>query len=79
MTRAKIIAKLWMLTIASFIFVQMLGIVVVGILLIGKRAPDEPSHLEILVFYGCFILFSLLAFLAMRSIRRTIERIYSDR
>lgn len=74
MTRKSAIETVWRLTLASFAFAQIIGIVVV----ISVVASEEQvSSIQVLAAYVAFLLFSTVVFLAARFIFRWTLSFYS--
>lgn len=75
-TDKALLRTLWNITLAIFLFVQAVGAVVLLVLLdrASAKVSAELSILEILVYYGCFVLFSWLLFLLMRWIKRKVSK-----
>ena len=65
--------NIWRLTLISFIFVEVIGVIVV----VSSIASDEgiPTNL-ILLAYAPFLMFSGVIFVVARGIRRIVRKMY---
>ena len=73
-TRKSAIETVWRLTVASFAFAQIIGIVVVvTVFASNERVPS----IQVLAAYAVFVLFSTVVFLAARFIARSTLSLYS--
>lgn len=74
MKRKSAIETVWRLTLASFAFAQIIGIVVV----ISVIASEEQvSSIQVLAAYAAFLLLSTVVILAARFIFRSTLSLYS--
>jgi len=74
MTRKSAIETVWRLTLASFAFAQIIGIVVVISVIASE---GQVSSIQVLAAYVAFLLFSTVVFLAARFIVRWTLSLYS--
>jgi hypothetical protein len=65
---------MWKMTISVFVFVQVMGVVVITIVLIDND-PDVPK-LRVLIAYGAFLALSGCLSFAGFAVKRMVDRIY---
>jgi hypothetical protein len=73
MSKMSIMDSIWKLTLLSFVFVQIIGVIVVASLLATDSSP--PTKL-ILLAYAAFLMLSGLVFVVARGIWRMVKRMY---
>lgn len=74
MSRKTTIDVIWRLTIISFIFVQLIGIIVI----VSVVQENQASLYQVIGAYIVFLLFSGFIFLAAQRIRKMVKVIYRD-
>ena len=74
MNRKSAIENVWRLTLASFAFAQIIGVIVVISVI---SSEDQMSNTQVLAAYAAFLLFSVVVFLAARFIIRSTLAFYS--
>ena len=75
MTRKSVINAIWRLTFVSFVFVQVIGILVVVSVI---SSEDRTPEYQVIGAYLLFLLFSGFVFLVARRIRRLVEDMYGE-
>jgi FtsH-binding integral membrane protein len=74
MQRPQIIGAIWKLTIASFIFVQVMGVIVISTIIVSNDR-SIPKY-QALMAYGVFIVFSGCLFFAAKAVKRMVDNMY---
>jgi hypothetical protein len=76
MRRNELISVIWKLTIASFFFVQVVGVTVITVILMNNDRTLPKS--QVMMAYGVFLLFSGCLLVATKAVKRMVDEIYRD-
>ena len=67
---------MWKLTLASFVIVELIGVLVIAIILLDHSPSEKPPVFIILFGYAGFLLMSFVVFLFSRMIKRWTDDVY---
>ena len=75
MSRKAAINAIWRLTLISFVFVQIVGVIVVGSVLFSE---GQAHRYQVVAAYLLFLLFSGFVYLGAQRIRRMAKDMYGE-
>lgn len=75
MSKRAAINAIWRLTIISFIFVQIVGVIVLVSVLLSE---EQVQRYRVAGAYLLFLLFSGFVYLAAKRIRRMVKDLYGE-